>query len=37
LARRPAWLRANGYRGKVGLEYRPQGTTLAGLGYLDAT
>jgi hydroxypyruvate isomerase len=32
-----AWLRANGYRGHVGLEYRPRGATLAGLGFLDAT
>ena len=30
-----AWLRANGYAGKVGLEYRPAGGTVDGLRFLD--
>ena len=30
-----AWLRANGYGGKVGLEYRPAGATVDGLAFLD--
>ncbi len=29
------WLRANGYRGRVGLEYQPSGSTVASLGFLD--
>ena len=30
-----AWLRANGYAGKVGLEYRPAAGTVAGLRFID--
>jgi hydroxypyruvate isomerase len=29
------WLRANGYAGRVGLEYHPAASTKAGLGFVD--
>jgi len=29
-----AWLRTNGYRGKVGLEYRPLRGTVEGLSFV---
>ena len=30
---RVGWLEANGYRGRIGLEYRPQADTLGSLGF----
>ena len=34
---RLTWLAAQGYRGRIGLEYRPSGATVASLGWLGSS